>query len=62
MLLFPVGNAKVEKAIDADKNTIGVSIIMLVLPEDFDKLPGLYQKAARRVYAAASPFRPKEPL
>ncbi len=52
MLCFPAGNAKIEKAIDADDMTIGVSIIMLVYPEDFDKLPGLFREAAHQTYAA----------
>jgi hypothetical protein len=52
MLSFPAGKAKVEKAIDAEGNTIGVSIIMLVIPEDFDKLPGVFQSAAHQTYAA----------
>lgn len=51
MLAMPVGNAQVEKAIDEKDATIGVTIRLLVLPEDFDALPDMFRESAHRVYA-----------
>lgn len=52
MMSFPVGNAHIKKAIDADDATIGVSITLLVLPNDFEKLPEMFRESAHDVYAA----------
>jgi hypothetical protein len=52
MMSFPAGNAKVEKAIDENDRTIGVTVSLLVLPQDFDKLPGMFRQSAHDVYAA----------
>jgi hypothetical protein len=51
MLSFPSGNSKVEHAIDGNGNIIGVNITMLVLPENFSKLPYPYRELATRVLA-----------
>ena len=52
MLAMPVGNTQIEKAKDEHDMTIGVSIRLLVLPEDFDSLPEMLCEAAHQVYAA----------
>lgn len=52
-MIMPIGNAKVAKAINEDGETIGVTITLLVLPPDFDKLPDIFRQSAHDVYAAA---------
>lgn len=44
---------KVEKAITVEGDLIGVSVILMVPPQDFDKLPAPYKKSAEHAYAAA---------
>lgn len=53
LLIMPVGNARVEKAIDEQDKTIGVTISLLILPQDFESLPETFRESAHRVYAEA---------
>lgn len=53
MMSFPVGNAHIEKAVELNTDAIiGVTICLLVTPEDFDRLPEMFREQAREVYAA----------
>jgi hypothetical protein len=54
LLTFPIGNAKISPAFDLDKrDPIGVSIVLLILEEDFNKLPDEFHDHAAAVLVEA---------
>lgn len=58
MVAFPLGNAMVQAARNESGVVIGVNVVALVFPEDFQLLPEMLRTSAYAVHAHAENHTP----